>query len=142
MRPQSIIMFERLFLASLVVSAVSAAIVYDELVNLFANDPGMEQLGLGAGFVTALVGASFAIYLLLWYLIARKASNLAKWILVVFVAIGAATALRALAGPWTLSVALNFAVYALEVAALAFLFRDDAKAWLAGERPADPSTFD
>jgi hypothetical protein len=40
------------------------------------------------------------------------------------------------------SQALNFVVYALEVAALGFLFRDDAKAWLGGERPADPSTFD
>jgi hypothetical protein len=55
--------------------------------------------------------------------------------------VGAVVAVIALAGPWTISVALNLAACALEVAALVCLFRDGAKAWPGGEQPANPATF-
>jgi hypothetical protein len=142
MRPESIIMFERLFLASLVVSGVSFAIGYEDTMRIAASDPGMRQLGLGAGFIAGTLAVSFAIYLLLWYLIARKASRIAKWVLIVLVAIGVASLPVALAGPLGLTVWLNLAVYALEIAALVFLFRADAIAWFRGERAADPAAFD
>jgi hypothetical protein len=47
MRPQSIIMFERLFLASLALSAVLTAISYDEVPRL--PTASMQQLGSAAG---------------------------------------------------------------------------------------------
>ena len=46
MRPPSIVMFERLFLASLAISAISTVIVYDGVVRALANDASMQRLGL------------------------------------------------------------------------------------------------
>jgi hypothetical protein len=142
MRPESVIMFERLFLASLAVSAVSFAIGYEDTMRVAAGDPAMRQFGLGEGFIVGTLAISFAIYLLLWHLIARKASNVAKWILIGLVAIGVASLPLALTGPLGPTVWLNLAVYALEIAALVFLFRADAKAWFRGERSPDPAAFD
>ena len=142
MRPESIVMFERLFLASLVVSAGSFLIGYEDTMRLAASDPAMQRFGLGSGFLLGTLAVSFAIYLLLWYLVAHRASTVAKWILVVLVALGLVSVPLALQGPLTLSVLLNLAVYALEVAAVVFLFRADAKAWFKGELGSDPATFD
>jgi hypothetical protein len=142
MRPQSIIMFERLFLASLAVGAIITAIGYEEIVRVVTSDPGMQRFGLGSGFLIGLIAVSYAIYLLLWYLIAHKAAAAAKWILVVFVALGGVAIPFALSGPLDLTTIVNLAVYALEVAALIYLFRADAKAWFKGEQPADPAAFD
>ena len=143
MRPQSIVLFERLFLASLAVDAIFTAVTYDESVRALAADPQMQQLGLGGGFVIGLVVARLAFYLLLWFLIARKAVNAAKWILVVCAAIGVATMLPVLThasyGTATLA---SLAAELLELAAIVFLFRADATAWLKGGHAADPATSD
>ena len=142
MRPQSIVMFERLFLGSLVLSLLTLAVGYDEMAATLAEDPGMQQLGLGSGFLIAMVTVSYAAYLLLWYLIARKASKPAKWILVVFTAIGVLSALPALGGAWNWTMLVSLAVYALEVGAVICLFQPDARAWLGGGAPSDPAAID
>ena len=144
MRPNSIIMFERLFLASLALSAIASVISYDAVLAELNRDPAMEQLGLGGGFVVGMLALGMAIYLLLWFLIARKASTVAKWILVVFVALGLVSFAASLTASFTLdfSSLLALVTYALEVAAVSCLFRSDAVAWLGGEKPADTTTFD
>jgi hypothetical protein len=143
MRPQSIIMFERLFLGSLAISAIITAIGYGDLEGMFSEDPALAQLGLGMGFLIGVIAVSFAIYLLLWYLIAHKASNVAKWILVVLVVLGLVFSVPALLmTQFDLMTVLNFAAYALEIAAVTYLFRADATAWLGGQQPADPTAFD
>jgi hypothetical protein len=144
MRPNSIVMFERLFLASLVLSAISSFFAYDSILAELNRDPALLQLGLGGTFVAGTMAFSLALYLLLWFLIARKASRVAKWILVAFVAIGLASLVFSLTVSFTpdLLTLLGLASYALEVAAVVFLFRPDAVAWLKGESPTDPATFD
>jgi len=143
MRPQSVVMFERLFLLSLALSAISFAMGYGEFSQQVLRDPAMRQLGLGASFVIGLALAGYALYLLLWYLIARKAANWAKWLLVVFLAFSLVSLPGAIRGPWTLASAAAIAVYALQVAAVLFLFKRDAKAWLNGdEEVADPAEPD
>ena len=146
MRPHSIIMFERLFLASLVLGALGVLLSYQEAVGLVANDPGMQQFGLGSGvisgFVIGVVTVSYAIYLLLWHLIARRASNVAKWILVVLMVLGLLSALPGLTGTWNSTFVLSLVVYALEILAIVYLFRPDAVAWFDGKGQADPATFD
>jgi hypothetical protein len=141
MRPQSIIMFERLFLGSLAISAVITAIGYGDLESTLGSD--LEQLGIGMGFVLASVAVIFAIYLLLWYLIAHKAAVVAKWILVVLVALGVVFSIPAfLQVQFDLMTGLNLAAYVLQVASLVYLFRADAVAWFGGQQPADPTAFD
>src|SRR6186713_2550959 len=103
MRPNSIVMFERLFLASLAVGVLAFAVGFDQVMAALARDATYRRAGLGAGFVISLTVAGYAIYLLLWYLIARRAVTAAKWILVVFTAIGVAFALPALRGSWDLT---------------------------------------
>ncbi|BBC71514.1 conserved hypothetical protein [Altererythrobacter sp. B11] len=141
MRPQSILMFERLFLLSLAISAASFLIGYGDTVDLLARQPGMEELGLGSGFVIATFAFGFAIYLLLWFFIARRASNIAKWVLTFFVAIGLFSLPGIFAADFTVTRALGLLTYLLEVAALVFLFRADAILWLKGEAQ-DPEVFD
>jgi hypothetical protein len=136
-------MFERLFLASLAVSACVTVVIYDGVARALAADPSMRQLGLGSGFLTGLLAASFAIYLLLWYLIAHKASNIAKWILVVLVTLGVLTSLPALLqASFDFATLSGLAATLLEVAAVVYLFRADASAWLTGAPSADPAAFD
>lgn len=137
MRPKSIVMFERLFLASLALAALNFALSYEDAAALIANDAGAQKMGLGGGFLIGVTAVSTAIYLLLWFLVARMASNIAKWILVVFVGLGVLSALPALTGTWNATLVLSLVVYALEVLALVYLFRPDAKAWLGGEKRAD-----
>ncbi len=142
MRPKSILMFERLFLAALAGSLVGSALSYDETVGALAADPTLQKVGLGTGFVLAVMAASFAIYLLLWYLIAHKASAVAKWILVAFTVISLIMIVPSLAGPLDSLQLLNLIVYALHIAAVVFLFRADAVAWFRGEAPADAAPSD
>lgn len=142
MRPQSIVMFDRLFLGSLAVSALSIVLSWNELTAQLANEPGVAEIGLGSGLIAGMVAVGFAISLLLWFLISRKASNVAKWILVALAALSLISLPGMFAGPWNLTAILGLASYVLEIAALVFLFRDDAKAWLKGEGSANPATFE
>ena len=145
MRPPSIIMFERLFLASLALSAIQFFIGYDAMIGEMEREPAFQQLGIGGGALTGTFVVGMAIYLLLWFLIARKASSVAKWILVVLSALGVVTFLASFAsGQVTFDVVamLGAGYYALEVAALVFLFRADANAWFRNEWTAEPATFD
>ena len=142
MRPPSIIMFDRLFLGSLVVSAVSIVIGFDAMVDQLANEPGTAELGLSGGFLAGVLAVGMAISLLLWWLIAHKASNVAKWFLIILLALGLISVPTLVTGPWDTMTVLGLASYALEFAAIVYLFQADAKAWFRGEWGADPATFD
>lgn len=137
-------MFERLFLASLALSLLGSIVAFDAIVEEMTRDPGVQQMGLGSGFVAGVLAIGLAIYVLLWFLIARKASNVAKWILLVFVAIGVISLLVSLAKGFTadLPTLLGLVNYVLEIAAVSFLFRSDAVAWLKGGTTADPAAFE
>ena len=81
MRPRSIVLFEQLFLASLAVSLVPLALGYGAATAAWNNDPNVRRVGLGSSFLIGAMVFDYAVYLLLWFLVARKASNIAKWIL-------------------------------------------------------------
>ena len=49
MRPKSIVIFDWLFLASLVVSVVNTAVSYSAIVELFATDPTLRATGVPGG---------------------------------------------------------------------------------------------
>jgi hypothetical protein len=142
MRPPSILMFERLFLGSLALSVVSYFVNYESMLRDLETQPGVAELGLGSGFAIGSMAVGLAIYLLLWFFIARKASSVAKWILIAFLALSVISLPAMVMALWDLGVVLGLAVYALEVAAAVYLFRDDAAAWFKGEVSTDPATFD
>ncbi|WP_126173252.1 hypothetical protein [Altericroceibacterium xinjiangense] len=142
MRPHSIVMFERLFLAAMALNVLGFVFSYQAVADELARQPGLSELGLTGGFAIGVFSLSLAVYLLLWFLIARKGSAIAKWILIALVAIGLTTLPSALSAPFTWGTVFGLLVTALEVAALVFLFREDAKAWLRREDPADPPGLD
>lgn len=143
MRPPSIIKFERLFLAAVMLGVIGLVVGYEAMTAQLAREPALRQLGVGGSEVLIGISAAWlAIYLLLWFLIARKASNVAKWILIILSALGAILYLPALTGRWDLALLLNVAYYALELTAMACLFRADATAWLKGKPDTGQAALD
>ena len=111
MRPASIIWFERLFLLGLALGLVNGMIQFDTALAQIESDPKLAQLGWGTGFVVTVMAISLLIPLLLWFLIARRASNIAKWVLVIFTVPGL--------------------FFLPSSAAISFLFKRDAREWLS-----------
>ena len=133
MRPTSIVLFERLFLLSLAIALVNGFLQYDALVAQVGNDPALAQLGGGSGASLGVMAISLLIPLLLWYFIARRASNIAKWILVVMTLLGLlfvnldAGQLGSLAGMASLAETI------LQLVDIVLLFRAAARAWLSDD---------
>lgn len=136
----SIQRFTRLFLASLAVAAALAAATFRDLKRaLIQQDPAMGSLGDGVLVLSIALG--LGAMLLLWFLIARRASNLAKWVLVALTALSIALQLPKL-GPIVAQLdavaVLSLLAAATQLYAIAQLFRADAVAWLTREGPGEP----
>lgn len=143
-RPPSIILFERLFWSSTLVSIVTTFITWNEMATAFDREAGVGRSSGSFGVVFVILVISLAIVFALWYAIARRGSNVAKWIYVVLAAIGALQTIAGLFNPdglGTLSLAGSLLSTALSVASAAVLFRADAVAWLSGKPPVDPGIF-
>ena len=136
MRPQSIVVFDRLFLASLVLALINAVLAYSTLVEEVEADPALAQIG-GGPIVIGVVLASLLIPLVLWYFIAHRASNIAKWLLVALVAIGLFFGNFSFSDGFSLPAIFGLVVTLLQVVAIVMLFRADARAWLEGDAPAN-----
>lgn len=127
MRPRSIIRFEQFYLTSTVLTIVL------QLLN-FGGLLGPDTLkGNETQVVLILVGIGYVFSFVVWYLIARRASNIAKWFFVVITVLALIGTLPML--PTLLSTDLAYAllfalVTVLNLAAMVFLFRHDAVEWL------------
>ncbi len=144
MRPKSIILFERLYLASLVIMAINFFWSFDTMVAQIQRDPAMGPLGWGGGAMIAIFAASMAISLLLWFFVARRGSAIAKWILVIFAVIGVWSLSNTFTEISSAQLIAPLLVTVLQIAATILLFRADAKPWFAGnvQDEADPAAFD
>lgn len=127
MRPKSILLFERLYLASLTLNVVGIF-----LRVLIAQDWGLE----GVSPLPVLIGTIvfLGMALPLWFFVARKASRVARMLL-------CAVAIWGVVDLWHVTVAaLRFSpayaavtttAWLCQYAATAVLFRRDADQWLA-----------
>ena len=141
MRPPSIIDFERAYLASLALGIVNTTINWQAIEQSF-EDPAMQVLG-GPGAIVGILAFGMAISLLLWFFIARRASTVAKWIYVVFIAFGVVSIISNLATlPFGTQLILNVVAQLLQLFAAWLLFKPDARAWFAGQWTADARVFD
>ena len=147
MRPQSIELFEKVYLGSIGLSIVSTVLTWSE-VTASIQTASSNGVALGLSGMIASVAISNLVSLLLWFFIARRASNIAKWIYVVITAIGLLMMLNLLVNPvngFRLTMIGGLIVTALQVFAAWLLFKPDAAAWLESKGangPGDPSTFD
>ena len=145
MRPNSIVTFERLYLGSLALGILNFFLSFDQMKAAMAAEPGIAKVGFGSGMLIGVFVVSLLISLLLWFFIARKASNVAKWILVVFTAfglLGLPNVISQLSTTPGLTPVLALVITIIQLIAVYFLFRPDAAAWLKGAAPTDPTTFD
>ena len=147
MRPQSIELFEKVYLGAIGVGLVNTALSWGALTASLQN-AGKAAVAMGPGLMVVSIALSLVISLLLWFFIVRRASNIAKWIYLVITAIGVFGVLSSLANPLAprgVTMIGGFVATGLQVFAAWLLFRPDAVAWLESKGangPGDPSTFD
>ena len=141
MRPKSIVQFERVYLASIVLG------MFEPKRMGPATDMAFSKAGVdvpGVGIVLIAGALSLLLPLLLWHFIARRASNVAKSILIALTALGLLSFVAGLGDPdRAKDLLLGVVVTALMFYAIWLLFRPDAKAWLGSkgtESPTDPHT--
>ena len=139
MRPTSIVNFERVVLLSIVLGIVNTVLIWDRLTA------AVQASGLGTGMAIAIQVITIAIYLLLIWFIARKASNVARWIYVVLAAIGLVFGALGLGQAAQLdgnrARVSTLAQSACPLVSFGLRCRPDSNAGFRGKRPADPGVF-
>jgi hypothetical protein len=160
MRPNSVIMFERLYLASLaavLIQQVASYLVARDLIGRMpagADFPGTNGFMSGMMIGSMVFGILLAvgIPLLLWWLAAKKRVEVAKWLLLAVSVLSVLMWLFSLVvmlimpmpemGAFAnfrsmqlLLVAIDGVGEALGIAALVFLFRRDATEWFRTAAP-------
>jgi hypothetical protein len=143
MRPKSIVIFDWIYLGSLVLGLINSALSYSALTQRFRTDPALAPMGdAGAPFVVVTLAISTAVMLVLWFFISRRASNAAKWILTGLTILGVLGVVQSLQLPVAgVSFTGTLIITALQCGAVYLLFRKDAAAWLSGTAPIDPDVF-
>lgn len=141
MRPASIVRFERVYLASIVIWLVNLALVgwgmsMEEVDRRFNGSPALagnpQMFDIIVLAMMGMIGIVVLFWFLLCYFAARRASEVAKWIIVALLAI---TLIRlpflvmGLNAVGPLGTALNLIAALLGLYAGWLLFRPDAKAW-------------
>ncbi|MEI9851343.1 MAG: hypothetical protein WDN24_11450 [Sphingomonas sp.] len=97
MRPQSIVHFDIVFFIIQATSIVVQALTWSQTLEQVTLSSGGAAPGAPiAAFVIGSAVVGYAINLLLWYFISRRASAVAKWIYTALFAIGVASLLLAL----------------------------------------------
>lgn len=123
----------------------SLVLHWSVMIDGLKRDPAVAPMVESAViFVGVALGLGFALSILLWYFIARKASNIAKWIYVAVMGFGAVSTLTSLNDPNSptgLALAISLISTALTALSILFLFRPDARVWF-GKDVVDPRIFD
>ena len=138
-RPNSISWFERLSLLSLALIVPHDYLTWDELIA------GTSDIALDPILVILITqGITLAVSLFLIFMVSLGRSRTFKWIWTVLAALGLVITIAELPSDFAAEpiVAAIFALQSvLTVLAAGFLFRPDAKAWLAGRDPIDLEAF-
>ena len=131
MRPNSIVTFERLYLASLVLGLINNLLNWENASQILATDPNAARLG--PGFLVLTMGGGFLVSLLFWYFTARKASSVAKWIITVFFGLGLLALPMSLGSLPSLNLAISGIALIMQGYAVYLVFRPDAKQWFSSK---------
>lgn len=139
LRPTSIIWFERFLLTALAIDATNNLASWNSLsTNLVAK--GMSP---NAILLLLMCLAAPTVGLLFWYFVARRASNLARWILTILVVLGGigfvAVLLHRDAGDQPGILFIAALAELLKVLAVALLFTEKSAGWFVASlrRKAD-----
>ena len=130
-RPGSIRWFERFFLASIVLRPIYLIGRWEDLTF------GSELSGLPVGILIALAALTILIPLLLGWLVARRASRIAAWLVAIWIVAGVLTyASSVIPGGlhWDMLVHPAFVIVVFSLAAGFALVLPESRRWLA-QRP-------
>ncbi len=133
MRPNSIVMFERLVLLGILLGIINSFLVWDQMQAAL----GAQGTAVGSGTVVTIQAITIALYLLLVWFISRKGSPIAKWIYIVLAGIGLIMGIMGIEQTMafgSLAMLLTLVQYAITIATIYLLFRPDAKAWFSDGR--------
>ena len=138
MRPRSIVRFERLYIVKIGLGVIATLWGLSGLRHVA---PGMATILSSPQAVAALIvglAGALAIELLLLYLVVQRASDVARWIIVLFFA-GSSIALlfggvKGSFFSWG-SFPVSLLAFAASAGAIWFLFRPDAGRWFRVGRP-------
>lgn len=135
MRPTSIVFFERLFFAAILIEIVNAGVSFDSALAQLRAMPTLARYNIGSGLMISGLAFSFLVQLCFWYWIAFKASNLARWIAVARYGLSLLK-ITALVGSMQaiglLAFSLSLVAYILRGAAVACLLLPDNADWFGG----------
>ena len=147
MKPQSIKLFDYFYLGAIFLGVLSFISGYEATKAQLAAESAAS--GVSVSPMVAVVGYAIAvgIGLLLWYLVSKQRSTIAKWIIVIFFLISLASVGSYLAGPMPLSEIYGLLSLLCHAVAVSLLFRGDAIRWLEDreeaeeheDAPADPN---
>lgn len=139
MRPDAIIRFERLYFWGWLVGAIISLLWFAESLDIVARSPALGQGMIPVLLAMTIIG--LLIPLGLMWLVARRASVVAKWLLVVHVGVTSAIIALSVVN-WSPShavlILITAAAAVVRVMSLKHLFAPAAQDWFRARRP-EPS---
>jgi purine-cytosine permease-like protein len=136
-KPPSIARFERYWFASTLFWLIGTRLAWDRTHHALTVNP--QTIPVAGWAQWAIIALVVVTTLLLWYLVVRHASSIARWVVVLLAVVGAARILLTLftlatsANPHPLSQGSFIISAALTIASAAMLFRDDARLWFGDD---------
>ena len=151
-RPPSIILFERLYLGSLVVFLLGTAAFWSRTQaiaqeKIAAMPQAQANSAIGSimtGTMAGTVVLVAAVSVLFWWLVARQRSAVGKWLVVATEVLGALSALSAIftlvrgTNPNPPGAIVQLVATLLAIAAAVLLFRPDTRPWFGEDAGVGP----
>jgi hypothetical protein len=138
MKPATIRRFDMFYLAWVALTVVDFLLQHGAYVAQVNAAAAQSGIVLGTTFVTVAFGIWTLFMLLLWYLVSHKRSVVAKWIIVVLVVLGVFGVPTLFEHALTTAGIASVLALLVSVVAAWSLFGPEAKAWFAGDGPAEP----
>lgn len=137
-RPRSIAIFEIAYLAALAINIAGPFLIWSALTASVAEQAhsGADAGGVVNGVLIGGILVAGVLGLLLWWFVARRGSNVARWVAVVLLAyslVSSALQVAQLGGGLDVIRIVSLLGMVFTTVALASLFMADARAWFADE---------
>lgn len=138
MRPKSIIQFEWVYIAVILIGIASSALSWNDMMATVQVQQMVARFGMAMVWIPLAIGILLQIAFL--YFIARRGSVVVKWIFVVLTGLGvvwSAFAVATQGAPNAIEGVLTVTQIVLQVVAIVLVFRPDTPPWFGEDEAAD-----
>lgn len=140
MKPATIRRFDLFYLAWVVLTVVDFFLQRDAYVAQVDAQASASGVALGATYVVVLFAIWILVMLLLWFMVSRKRSVVAKWIIVALTLLGVFGVPNVFSHALTLPGIVALLSLVVSVVASYSLFGAQAKAWFSGTAPDETAS--